>query len=117
MIGRASSGLFLGHDDRELRAIGLGQPRLVLQPRGHRAVADLMRIAELVEVEQFRRQRFAAGMSLALVLIDAQFQVGGFRHQTKLPVSPLANALLSTATGHARVSIPRDRASFYCCEL
>ena len=42
-----------------------------------RTIADFVRIAELVEIEQFGRQRFAAGMSLALVLVDMYFQLSG----------------------------------------
>jgi hypothetical protein len=38
------------------------------------AVADLVRIAEFVELEQFGRQRLAAGVSLTLVLVDVYFQ-------------------------------------------
>jgi hypothetical protein len=33
-----------------------------------------MRIAVLVEIEQFRGQRLAAGVALALVLVDVDFQ-------------------------------------------
>jgi hypothetical protein len=31
-----------------------------------------MRVAEFIEIEQFRRQRFAAGMALTLLLVDMQ---------------------------------------------
>ncbi len=34
-----------------------------------------MRIAEFVELEQFRRQRLAARMALTFILIDAYFQL------------------------------------------
>jgi hypothetical protein len=44
-----------------------------------------VRVAEFIEIEQFRRQRFAAGMTLTLLLVDMQPQSGGFRHSTKLP--------------------------------
>jgi hypothetical protein len=37
----------------------------------------LVRIAEFVEIEQFRRQRLAAGVALALVLVDVDFQLSG----------------------------------------
>jgi hypothetical protein len=67
----------LGDIDRDFWTIGFGEPRLVLKPDGHGAVADFMRIAEFVEFEQFRRQRFAPGMSLTLVLVDVYFQVSG----------------------------------------
>src|SRR5882724_6188658 len=70
------TGLFLGHVDRDFRAIGLREPRLVFQTGGNRAVADFVRIAEFVEFEQFRRQRLAAGMALAFVLVDTDFQLG-----------------------------------------
>jgi hypothetical protein len=36
-----------------------------------------MRIAEFVELEQFGRERFAARVSLTLVLVDAYFQFSG----------------------------------------
>jgi hypothetical protein len=45
-----------------------------------------VRVAEFIEIEQFRRQRFAAGMALTLLLVDMQPQLGGFRHSTKLPL-------------------------------
>src|ERR1700692_4545870 len=66
--------LFLGHLDRDLRTVALREPGLVLQSRRHAAVADFVRIAEFVEIEQFGRQRLAAGVSLALVLVDMYFQ-------------------------------------------
>jgi hypothetical protein len=69
--------LFLGNFDRHFRAIGLGEPRLVLQSRRDGAVTDFVRIAVFVEIEQFGRQRFAAGMSLAFILVDAYFQLSG----------------------------------------
>jgi hypothetical protein len=37
----------------------------------------LVRIAELIEIEQFGRQRFAAGVTLTLVLVDVDFQFSG----------------------------------------
>src|SRR5258708_28162264 len=86
MMSRAGS--FLGHLDRDLRTIGLREPGLVLQTLRDQAVAVLVGIAEFVEIEQFGRQRFAAGVSLALLLIDVQSQSWGFRHSTKLPLLP-----------------------------
>src|SRR5471032_1575964 len=79
MLGAAitRSGSFFGHFDRELRTIGFGEPGLVLESRGNAAVTDLVGIAELVELEQFGRQRLAAGVALALVLIDVDFQFSG----------------------------------------
>ena len=35
------------------------------------AVADFVRVAEFIEIEQFRRQSLAAGVALTLLLIDA----------------------------------------------
>src|SRR5262245_7114338 len=60
--------------DGELGAVRLGEVGLFLQPRRHRAVALLARVAVLVELEQLRGQRLAAVVSLALVAIDADFQ-------------------------------------------
>ena len=74
---RDEAGSVLGDVDRDFRTIGFGEPRLVLEPGGHGAVADFMGIAEFVEFEQFGRQRFAPRMSLTLVLIDVYFQVSG----------------------------------------
>jgi hypothetical protein len=59
------------------RGIGLGQPGFVFEARRDRAVADFMRIAVFVEIEQFGRQRFAAGMALTFVLVDVYFQLTG----------------------------------------
>src|SRR3954469_11050400 len=64
-----SWALLLGNLDRDFGTIGLGEPRLVLKTLGHGAVADLVRVAVFVQFEQFGRQRFAAGMALALFLI------------------------------------------------
>jgi hypothetical protein len=74
--------LFFGHGNRDFRAVGLRKPRLVLQSRRDGAIADFMRIAEFIEIEQFGRQRLAAGMALTFVLVDTQPQLGGFRHST-----------------------------------
>jgi hypothetical protein len=38
-----------------------------------------MRIAEFVEIEQFGRQRFAAGVSLAFVLVDVDLEFSRHR--------------------------------------
>src|SRR6266403_3187933 len=75
MVSRAGS--FLGHFDRDLRTIGLGEPGLVLKPFGNGAVADFVGIAEFVELEQFGHQRFAARVSLTLLLVDMYFQFSG----------------------------------------
>jgi hypothetical protein len=37
----------------------------------------LVRVAEFVEIEQFRRQRLAAGVALTLVLVDMDFEFSG----------------------------------------
>src|SRR3981081_3067358 len=105
---------FLYHFERISRSIGVGEPRLVLKSRGHGAVADFVGIAEFVEIEQFRRQRFATGVSLALLLVDAQPQAGGFRHSTKLPsYRCLARALPDCGKPIALdASIHRDGALF-----
>jgi hypothetical protein len=42
-----------------------------------------MGVAVFVELEQFRSQRFAAGVSLALVLIDVNSQLS--RHDLRSP--------------------------------
>jgi hypothetical protein len=73
-IGRSVNGLFLDHVDRNFGTIGLREPRFVFQPRRHCAIADLMRVAERIELEQFGSKRFAAGVPLAFVLIDANSQ-------------------------------------------
>src|SRR5580704_14458922 len=96
------AGLFLGHLDRDLRTIALREPGLVLQSRRHAAVADFVRVAEFVEIEQLGRQRLAAGVSLALVLIDAHLQSRGFRHST--------NSVVARAPATLRASIRRDGA-------
>src|SRR3954451_17983396 len=83
------SGSFLDHFDRDFRAIGLGEPGLVFHSVGDSAVADLVSVAEFVEIEQFGRQRFTAGMSLAPVLIDMYFQLAG---HSSVPLSPALDA-------------------------
>ena len=45
------------------------EPRLVLKPGRNGTIADLVRVAEFVELEQFGRQRIAACVSLTLVSI------------------------------------------------
>src|SRR5258708_34654038 len=93
MMSRAGS--FLGHLDRDLRTIGLREPGLVLQTLRNQAVTVLVGTAEFVDIDQFGGQRFAAGVSLALVLIDAQSQYWGFRSLTRLlALPPLAKRLV-----------------------
>jgi hypothetical protein len=84
--------LFLDDLDRNFRTIGLGKPRLLLKSGWDGSVADLVRIAETVEFEQFGRQRFAPGVTLALVLVDADPQLSG--HFDSLVVAPIAAHLL-----------------------
>src|SRR4029078_4686354 len=55
-INRSRDRLFLGYFDRDLGAVALGEPGLVFQARGHGPFADFVRVAEFVEIEQFRRQ-------------------------------------------------------------
>ena len=66
-----------GNFNRHFRAVGLRKPRLVLKSVRNSAVSDFVRITEFVEIEQFRSQRFAAGVSLTLVLVDVYFQLSG----------------------------------------
>src|SRR5260370_14107204 len=96
--------------------MGLGEPPLTLKPLGNRAIADFVCIAEFVELEQFRRQRFAARVSLTLLLVDAHLQCGGFRHSTNLPLyrrcTVACGRLVNTAAGRASLLIPRYRLLF-----
>lgn len=48
----------------EFGTIGFGQIGLVFEAGRNDPVAGFVRVAEFVEVEQFRRQRLAAAMSL-----------------------------------------------------
>jgi len=111
---QGEAGSILADLNRNFRTIGLGEPGLVLEARRHGTVADFMRIAEFVELEQFGRQRFAAGVSLTLVLIDLQPQFGGFRHSTRLPWYRRLRALCGYGGNRAwlRDSTPRDGALF-----
>jgi hypothetical protein len=70
-------GSFFGDVDRDFRTVRFGEPGFVLEPRGYRAVAGLVRIAEFVELEQFWRQRLAAGVALTLVLVDMYPEFSG----------------------------------------
>jgi hypothetical protein len=74
---QGEAGSLFDHLDCDFRTVGLGEPCLIFKPLGNGAVADFVRMAEFVELEQFRRQRLAAGMSLALFLIDMYFQFSG----------------------------------------
>src|SRR5262249_39980283 len=64
-----------GDFDRNFRAIGLGEPGLVFQTRRDRTITGFMGIAVFVEFEQFGRKRLAAGVALALLLIDVDSQL------------------------------------------
>src|SRR5262249_49841166 len=64
-----------GDFDRNFRAIGLGEPGLVFQTRRDRTITGFMGIAVFVELEQFGRKRLAAGVALALLLIDVDSQL------------------------------------------
>jgi hypothetical protein len=66
---------FLGNFDGNFRAIGLCEPGLVFQAGWHRAVADFVGVAIFVKLEQFGRERFAAGVTLTLVLVDVDLQL------------------------------------------
>src|SRR5665213_988971 len=77
--------LFFRDVDRHLRAVGLREPRLVLEARRHGAVADFMGVTEFVEIEQFWRQRLAARMALAFVLVDADPELSGHHERSLLP--------------------------------
>src|SRR4029077_13352786 len=74
------------------------QPPLVPQPGRHPAVADFARVAQFVEVEQLRRERVAAGMSLTTRPIDPHLEPGFLRHRLppgSAPAPPsLGGALL-----------------------
>src|SRR5580704_15827821 len=81
--GNGGRDSLFGDFNRDFRAVGFGEPRLVLKSGRHGAIADFMRIAEFVEIEQFGRQRFAAGMALTLVLVDMYSQFCG--HGSRFP--------------------------------
>src|SRR2546421_2595354 len=74
------SPLGLDDFDGELGAVRLGEVGLVLESCRHRAVPLLARVAVFVELEQLRRQRLAAVVTLALVAIDAHFESAGIGH-------------------------------------
>ena len=58
-----SATLFFNDGDGQFRTIGCSEPDLDLQIRRHNPVADLVGIAESIELEQFGRDGDAAGMS------------------------------------------------------
>src|SRR5262249_12669436 len=74
--------------DCELRAIGPGEIRLVLEPGRDRPVAALAPIAQLVEFEQLRGKRKAAGVPLALFAVDPDPQLGLLSHGDDLASGP-----------------------------
>jgi len=57
------------------------------------AVADLVGVAELVEFKQFRRQRLAARVALAFVLVDVDSELSSHRSVSLL--SALCRTLCS----------------------
>src|SRR5262249_49021734 len=77
-------GSLLDHLNRKFRAIGSREPRLVLEARRHSAVAALVRVAEFVQIEQFRRQRFAARVTLTFLRVDAYLQLPGHQQRSSL---------------------------------
>jgi hypothetical protein len=62
--------LFFNNGDGQFRTIGFSEPGLDLQIRRHSAVADLVGIAESIELEQSGRDSDAAGMSLTALAVD-----------------------------------------------
>jgi len=78
-VSIAEAGLVLCHLDRDLGTVALGEPGLVFQSGRHGTVADFVRVAELVEIEQFGGQLFAARVALTFVLVDADFQLSSHR--------------------------------------
>ena len=62
--------LFFNDGDGQFRTIGCSEPELDLQTRRHSAVADLVGIAESIELEQLGRDGDAAGMSLTALAVD-----------------------------------------------
>jgi hypothetical protein len=89
---RGKAGSVFDNFDCDFRAIGLGEPRFVLEPGGHRAIADFVRVAEFVELEQLGRQRFATGVALTLVLVDVYSQFSGHRRRSP-GFAPIGRAL------------------------
>ena len=65
---------FLDDFNSKLRAIGLREPHLGFERWRHSSVAALAPVAEFVELEQFRRKRKAAGVALAALAIDFDFE-------------------------------------------
>src|SRR5579871_1680344 len=85
--------------NREFGAVGLGQIRLVFEAGRNDAVADLVGVAELVELEQFARKRLATGVTLTLVGINAQSELTGHCNLPCMPtVRPVA---IDPAIGHS----------------
>src|SRR5437899_7686645 len=56
--------------DRVLGAVRHGSPGLVFEVRGHDALVPLVRLAEVVDVEELRCDRVAAVVALTLLGID-----------------------------------------------
>src|ERR1700688_443970 len=87
--GRLLIASFLDDVDGEFGAVGLGEPRLGLERGRHGAVAKLPRIAPLVELEELRRQRKTARMTLAALAVDPHSQGLRCNHPADLPVRAL----------------------------
>jgi hypothetical protein len=107
MAALARSASLSGDFNRKFRTIGLRKPGLVLKPFGHGAVADFVRVAEFVEIEQLRRQRFAAGVSLAFLLIDTYFQFT--RHSKRSSVVALISRTFMFPGDYSGASVIRQR--------
>src|SRR5262245_30242319 len=88
---------FLDDLDRELGTVGFGKVGFFLQLGGNRAVIDLMRVAELIELEQFRRDRLAAIVPLAFFPVDANLQCCAIGHTLSFHVRWRDNAEQSGA--------------------
>jgi len=53
--------------------LDLASQSLALDARWYRAVAALMCVSEFIEIEQFRRPRLAARVTLTFLMVDAYF--------------------------------------------
>src|SRR5260370_37666192 len=100
-------GSFVGDFDRDFATIGFREISLVLQTGRHGAVAALMRVAQFVEIEQFRRQRLAARVSLTLVLVDADFQLSRHGRRFSLCRAACCANCVPHIIRRARASRPR----------
>src|SRR5262249_48330456 len=90
----------LHHFNRDFRTIRPRKPGPALQARRYRAVTALTCVSELIEIEQFRRQRLAARVALTFLLVDAYFQLSG--HCGRSLVTHALRALCSPWTWRHR---------------